>query len=376
MGPDEGAQKTNRSESRRSKPGVPTGLPNLITRPLSWLYWIGIGYRNRRFDRGVGVTQLDRPVISIGNLSAGGTGKSPMVHWVARELITLGHHPVIAMRGYGAKVGEMGDEEREHRQALPDIPVIAQPDRIEGLRAFFATAIGAGVDCVILDDGFQHRQIARDLDIVLIDASAPANEDALLPRGFLRDPISSLSRADAVVITHCEMVEPDAVRGLRDWIRSVVSTRVKDRIWECDHVWTHLRLYTPTADGWDESCIELEDVRAWIERSQLTNKVVGVCGIGNPEGFFAMCDDAGLHLADRISLKDHDPFDQSTIARVNASVDASGSSMICMTRKDWVKIKDRGDAGIGVPVLVPTLGLRFTQGSSALSGVLQVCAQK
>ena len=127
----------------------PTRLPVFLASALSKLYTIGINHQNRKYDRGIGVTTLDRPVISIGNLSTGGTGKTPVVEHVVRTLMEQGHHPAIAMRGYKAKPGQMSDEEREHASILKGVPIVAQPDRIAGLQKLFACELGEQIDCVV-----------------------------------------------------------------------------------------------------------------------------------------------------------------------------------------------------------------------------------
>ena len=335
----------------------PTRLPNAITRVMSWGYGIGIGFQNRRFDRGIGVTKLEVPVISIGNLSAGGTGKTPMVHWVANELQAMGKHPAIAMRGYKAPPGEMGDEEREHRQALPGVPVVAQPNRIAGLRALFETDPMA--DCVILDDGFQHRQLARHVEIVLIDASHPPNADALLPRGYLRDPISSLTRADAIVITHREMVGDEELAELVGWLKSQAP--------ECpvavaSHGWNSAMVYSSIGDVWQGESMSIEQVEP--------AKVVGVCAIGNPDGFFRSIEQAGWDLVDRLALADHDPFNDATIGQIIQLVESPNASALCMTRKDWVKVFDRLLPSARFRVIVPELGLVFESGEESLQALI------
>ncbi len=111
------------------------GLLAPLTTPASWLYGLAISVRNATFDRGSAVMPLAVPVVSVGNLTVGGAGKSPMVTWVTRRLIGLGARPVIGMRGYGARPGEMSDEQLEHCSRHPDVPVVADPDRVGALRA-------------------------------------------------------------------------------------------------------------------------------------------------------------------------------------------------------------------------------------------------
>jgi tetraacyldisaccharide 4'-kinase len=244
------------------------------------------------------------------------------------------------------------------------VPVVAQPDRIAGLRTLFET--DTHVDCVILDDGFQHRQIARDLDIVLIDASSPPNGDALLPRGYLRDPISSLTRAHAVVITHREMVSDEQLDELVGWIKSKVPGCP---VAVASHGWYSAMVYTPDADGWQGQS------RGWQGESVPTEqiepgKVVGVCAIGNPDGFFHSIEQNGWDLVDRLALTDHDPFNDAAISRLAQLIESSNASAVCMTRKDWVKVSDRLPLSARVTVIVPELGLVFESGEESLRALI------
>src|SRR5690606_30475631 len=131
-------------------------------------------------------------------------------------LLDAGHRPCIAMRGYARGRGE-SDEAAEYRRLFPEVPIVARADRALGLIRQFSAEYDAGgphTDCIVLDDGFQHRQIARDLDIVLIDATHGPCQERLLPAGWLREPVRSLSRAGAVVITHAEAVQPADLTAL------------------------------------------------------------------------------------------------------------------------------------------------------------------
>jgi tetraacyldisaccharide 4'-kinase len=205
------------SGSRDAKPPrspLPRAL-RPVTVPASRIYGMIVAARNRRFDRGQGVQRIDRPVISIGNLTTGGTGKTPIVTWFAREMLAAGHHPAIAMRGYNARPGQLSDEQAEYGELLPDVPVVANPDRVTALREFLPQH--PEVDCVLLDDGFQHRQLHRDLDLVLIDAEAGTLRDELLPAGNLREEVGELRRADGVIVTHAKEVDAELAREIERW---------------------------------------------------------------------------------------------------------------------------------------------------------------
>src|SRR4051812_19919591 len=216
-------------------------LAGPIGRLTSRLYGWEIGRRNRRYDAGRGVVRFDRPVISVGNLSVGGTGKTPMVAHIVGLLLEAGHRPCIAMRGYRSQDGR-SDEAEEYRARFPSVPVVAQADRTLGLINLFALeheGRGPHTDCIVLDDGFQHRKIARDLDIVLLDATREPFHDRLLPAGWLREPVESLRRAALVVLTHAESASAETIQ----WLSGSVG-RVRARPAEA-----------VTRHGWAALCI-------------------------------------------------------------------------------------------------------------------------
>jgi tetraacyldisaccharide 4'-kinase len=325
----------------------PTKLPSLITTPMSWLYSIAISWKNRQFDAGKGVSRLDQPVISIGNLSTGGTGKTPMVHLIVGMLQGMGKHPVIAMRGYGAKPGEKGDEQLEHERALPGVPIVAQPDRLAGLRALFSGGTGGSYDCVVLDDGFQHRKIARDLDIVLIDATRPPERDALLPRGHLRESMASLARADLIILTHSEHAgAPEIAR-----IRSVIAQYADAGVISASHLWTRMVQYTRLGDGWESSEVAREDVSAL--------RVIAASAIGNPESFVHTATASGMQLERVHQLPDHAQFQESQARGWSDELSGPNADAVLMTRKDWVKASRLKSWRAGDRVIVPVLSMKL-----------------
>lgn len=322
----------------------PTKLPGLITTPMSWLYSIAISWKNRQFDAGKGVSRLDQPVISIGNLSTGGTGKTPMVHLIVGMLQGMGKHPVIAMRGYGAKPGEKGDEQLEHERALPGVPIVAQPDRLAGLRALFSGGTGGSYDCVVLDDGFQHRKIVRDLDIVLIDATRPPERDALLPQGHLREPIDSLSRASMVFLTHSERVDSVELERIRMSIHQVVPDLP---VLVARHEWAGFDVYSRHSEGWSQRASTLEDA--------LERVFAVVCGIGNPGALRETFEELGLEQSRWLELRDHAPLTESALGDICRSANEDQACAVLMTQKDWVKATHLNAWRVGVEVFVPKL---------------------
>src|ERR1051326_7138417 len=167
-----------RAPSETTRPPV----PGILGRAMSLVYSAAIARINRRYDRGRGVIRFDRPVISVGNLSVGGTGKTPMVAHILRTLLASHASPCVAMRGYRSRRGE-SDEAQEDRRAFPPAPIVPPPARTPGLIPLFSQQHELDEPAsthIILDDGFQHRRIARDVDIVLIDATADPFTDRLL----------------------------------------------------------------------------------------------------------------------------------------------------------------------------------------------------
>lgn len=332
-------------------------LPAAIGLPLATFYRLAVGRINRRFDRGKGIVHFDRPVISVGNLSVGGTGKTPLVEATVRLLRDAGHTPCIAMRGYGrgGAVGE-SDEAAAYRRVLPDVPVVAQANRTLGLIRQFGQEHdeqGRQSDCIVLDDGFQHRQIARELDIVLVDAGRDPFRDRLLPAGWLREPVESLKRANEVVITHAESVSGADVTALEGRIASI---RGSGAIAVCRHTWGDLSVR--------DSGIDTVAPVAWL----MGKRLVASCAIGNPAPFIAAAKKAaggGGKLIAEMVLKDHDPYAPATVDRLKHMARSTGAQAIVVTEKDWSKLGPVKDWPC--PVVRARLELSFDRGWDRLS---------
>lgn len=327
----------------------PPPVGGLMGRLAAGVYGGIIRRRNRRFDAGTGVVTLDRPVVSIGNLSVGGTGKTPMVERVCRWLLEAGHHPAIAMRGYKSGKGH-SDEALLYGRELPEVPVVAQPDRIAGLLDLFATPAGEAVDCVVLDDGFQHRRIARQCEIVLIDSTRDPFADRLLPAGWLREEVASLARADAVVLTHAECRSRGAVVTLESKLWDVSRKFITGAV---RHHWACL-----VRGGTDEE----------VEKTSLRGRpYMLACAIGNPNAFVSEATRVlGAAPAESMVLRDHDPFDPPTIARLLERLKASGVTALLVTEKDWTKLRAVVPDYWPCPVYRPRLELKFDRGEGPL----------
>ncbi len=324
------------------------GAFDLVKTVGSRIYGGVIRWRNDRFDRGHGVTRVEPSVISVGNLSMGGTGKTPMVRWVVGQLSEMDLRPAILTRGYGAKPGQMADEVLEYRDHDPDVPIFVGGDRVDVLRRELPS--NPNVQCVVMDDGFQHRALHRDLDLVLIAQHDSLRTAAMLPMGRLREPLHSLARADAVIITGSRGIDP----SLSSLVETVHGRRP---IAWCSHVWSSLTIIdkTGTRD------VEID----WLH----SRRVVVRLGIGSPETVRSQLRVLGATVTHERSIRDHQPFSQAEASFLSEVLDADA---ILMTAKDWVKARDVLDLDrLQVPIVVPRLELRFLDGEEALSQLIR-----
>ncbi|MFQ5806102.1 MAG: tetraacyldisaccharide 4'-kinase [Phycisphaerae bacterium] len=299
------------------EPGTLSAYHRLLV-PLSWLYGLGIRLRNARYDRSPHASRhVALPVISIGNITAGGTGKTPIVMETARRLQELGRRPAILTRGYGAAGRERSDEVMEFSEVLPNVPVVVNPDRV-------AAAETAGseleVDCVVLDDGFQHRRLERDLDVVVIDALAPWGGGWVLPAGRLREPLEGLARADLFVISRSNQVASPAVRQ----IEAHLSERAP-----------HAAVLSATVEP--ETVVYL-DGRSENVEALAYHCVLPVCGIGNPATFLRIVEQLAGRVCAPLTFRDHQRYNRRHVRKVAATARRRGADLVVTTRKDWVKL--------------------------------------
>lgn len=306
-------------------------MKSIVLPPLSLLYGAVTRTRLSLYRRGTfQTTKLDRPVISIGNITTGGTGKTPLVEYVARLIAAQGKKVCILTRGYGRKdphlqvivsdgygvlasPSEAGDEPYLLATKLKGLAaVISSADRIaagrEAIKDF-------GTECFVLDDGFQHLRLARDLNIVTIDATNPWGGGRLLPHGRLRESIEGMSRADCVVITRCDQAE--SVDRLREEIVRLVGDKP---IFE-----SQMRMVrvTPLKNGG--------------ETLTPPARVAAFCAVGNPASFFESLRRAGYEIAVERGFADHHVYSQDEIDAI--SRDAGNVEGLITTAKDAVKLR-------------------------------------
>jgi tetraacyldisaccharide 4'-kinase len=307
--------------------------PTLLRAALSLAsfgYGAAVALRNAAFNHGWRrIHRVPVPVISVGNITTGGTGKTPLVSWLVSELQRRGLHPGILSRGYGSSrplFPRGGDSENDEARVLalrhPDVPHVQDRDRVAGAHRLLASANAErrtpNADFIILDDAFQHRRLHRDLDIVLIDALQPWGHGRLLPRGLLREPVEALRRADVVVITRADQAEPGELEELRHQLRTIRGVSIDGEIG-----------FRPTrlvnAAGQTRPLSSLSD-----------QSVAAFCGIGNPVGFEQTLRQLGA-IGPCRSFPDHHRYTVSDFAALDAWRLSTGADVLLTTLKDLVK---------------------------------------
>jgi tetraacyldisaccharide 4'-kinase len=312
-----GARRQYLALVRGEKRGPWPALQRLALHAASLPYGIAVRLRNLAYDAGwMRSHRAGVPVVSVGNLTAGGTGKTPCVEYVARHYRRRDLRVAVLSRGYGNDGGR-NDEALVLEENLPDVPHLQGADRVRWARAAVEELDS---EVLVLDDGFQHRRLARDLDLVLLDATDPWGQGRLLPRGLLREPASGLRRAGVVVLTRCDQTAD--LDGLRRRVeRLAPGVPVVET--------THRPLDMIDSD---DTVMPLGSLR---ERP-----VAAFCGIGNPDAFRRTLLDLGADLRAFRAFADHHPYtrdDVEDLRRWAGLLPADG--VVVTTQKDLVKVR-------------------------------------
>ncbi|MCL5005377.1 MAG: tetraacyldisaccharide 4'-kinase [Acidobacteria bacterium] len=306
---------------------------NHILTPFAEVYGLGTMLRQQAFRRGwLKSRRLSRPVISVGNLTVGGSGKTPLVGWIAETLLYRGYKPAILTRGYGRKRGPdililepqpernidartVGDEPALLARALPRVPIVISANRH---RAGQLAEERFGVDIHILDDGFQHFALERDVNIVTIDVTQELEDGALLPAGRLREPCSALRRADLILLTRVEIRSPDPIE------KQVRSINARAQVFHCS---TALRGLIDAGNGILQSPAEYRN-----------RPVCAFCGIGNPRAFFSDLRRWGFTLGAEIAFRDHHVYGPGDMKRLLSIAQSAGAVAFLTTEKDVMNL--------------------------------------
>jgi tetraacyldisaccharide 4'-kinase len=289
----------------------------------------------RRAWYAVAARRVGLPVISVGNLTLGGTGKTPLVAWLARRLVELGRRPVIVSRGYKRVAGRVGDEAAALRLELPEtVGQIETPDRVGALRSVVSEK---KFDVAILDDGFQHLKLRRDLDLLLIDAMLPFGYGRLIPRGLLREPLSAIGRADAVILTRTDLVAAAELERIEAEVRR--HLRPGAPLVRAAHVATHL--------------VGMDGRREAVE-SLCGAAVYAYSGLANPDGFVGTLDGLGARVVGRRDFADHYHYTAADLADIMSAARAAQARVVTTT-KDLVKVP----AGVEGNVMALAVEMKF-----------------
>lgn len=337
--------------------GVIASMLRLLLNIAAVFYGLGISLRNWLFDGGQAVTAAglvtsDRthvtvPVISVGNITVGGTGKTPLVIWLCNLLREQNVNCAILTRGYKAATGR-DDEPGMLAKNCPGTAVVVNPDRLAG-------AIEAvkkhRAQVLIMDDGFQHRRLHRDIDIVTIDAMLPFGYGRLLPAGLLREPVSALKRAQAAIITRCDLVSRDMLTELTATIGRINPGMIVAQA-----------IHSPVFAISGEKQIPLEELK--------NKKVFVFCGIANPQAFLATVSLVGANITGSKVYDDHHSYTAGDIEEIYRDAAQSGAEMILTTEKDYNKIDLPGNPSV-LELAYLAVRLQFIDGADRIRELIE-----
>jgi tetraacyldisaccharide 4'-kinase len=319
------------------------GMPDPVFRALlsaaSAFYRLGIILVEAGYSSGIRKrTAVDVPVISVGNITLGGTGKTPFTLFVADRLLSAGRRPAVLTRGYG------GDENRMMRRQRPDIRVVMDRDRRRGA----GKAVAAGADVLVMDDGFQHRTLDRDLDIVLVDAVKVFGNGSLVPRGTLRELPSALGRADMVVLTKTDMAGKAGTDRAEEAVRAAAGEK-------------------PFVHAVHEPDCLLDAAGERYDVSELAeDRLLLVSGIADPGYFHYMVRSGGGKVVRTVEYDDHHHYTRQDVDDLEALCERDGIDLIVTTAKDGVKLLEIGADLTGEKLRIMDISMRITKGEERL----------
>lgn len=337
--------------------------------PLSPVYAAGVMVRNALFDAGIlHRATVEMPVIAVGNITAGGVGKTPLVELIVDELRKTTLVGIVS-RGYGRKshgtivvqdgtrsmadVYEAGDELRQLANRFPNTIIVADERRARGARM----AIALGAQVIVLDDGFQHRYLKRNVDIVVMTATQVLHGEWMLPAGNRREPLASLRRADIIAVTRChDSVQMDTVEHtLSRFSKPILCLR------------THVRRIMDVAADRE---LEFD----WLKHKQ----VIAFSGIGAPESFDQILKQLGSNVIQHYRHRDHHWYTEADLSEIRSAADRHRASAIVTTEKDAVRLRN----GIGhglldtVPLITVGISHQLARGRVAFESMLKAIEHK
>ncbi|MCU1239415.1 MAG: Tetraacyldisaccharide 4-kinase [Candidatus Acidoferrum typicum] len=308
--------------------------------PLSQLYGLYVRWRAAFYAKGwLKAKRLKAKVISVGNLTVGGTGKTPMVLWLAEKFLGEGKSVAILSRGYRGTLGSSDEIELLKRRLGDKVQFGVGPDRFaSGTRLESANAI----DVFLLDDGFQHLQLARDLDVVMLDGSRKLKEEWLLPAGRLREPIAACRRADIVVVSRKFETPFSEARDARTFAIFYAQTRLLG-----------FRRF-----GSDQSEKYLSEIGS--------GPFLAFCGIGNPDAFFHDLSRWHVPVADKRAFSDHHKYSLRELSQLQSRAEARGAAGLVTTEKDAENLPN---TNLRLPIWIAVIDFAFTAESELLAAI-------
>lgn len=286
---------------------------------------------------------LQARVISVGNLTLGGTGKTPLVELVSRCLLEKGKKVAVLTRGYRIPsqddktvrqhkphlFEEIGDEPALLRLKLPQVNIIVGPDRVKNGKDAISKY---GIDVLVLDDGFQYWGLSRDIDILVIDATNPFGNEMLLPRGILREPVSNLVRANIVVITKTDIAAPQQVAHIKSRLKSLNSDAP---VFLSIHKPVRLVEFARPAKTLDLFSEKPQPELDWLKEKEF----VAVCGIGDPVYFIKILQGLGAVIKTNLIFEDHHQYRFQDLACISEECRSLGVNKVITTEKDMIKLR-------------------------------------
>ncbi|MHC4075547.1 MAG: tetraacyldisaccharide 4'-kinase [Planctomycetota bacterium] len=329
------------------KKGIGAAFLRLFLALVSLIYAATISLRNFLYSAGLlKSAKPDVPVICIGNITTGGTGKTPLVIWLANH-ISQNHRCAVITRGYKT-TQNYTDEPALIAQSCPCNAVIVNPDRLASARE----AVNKyQAQVLIADDAFQHRRLKADLNIVTIDATEPFGYGKMLPAGLLREPLGCLARADAIVITRCDQVQPDQLDHIEKKIKSINPNFVIAK-----------SIHSPIcAESFNDQTITIEQLK--------TKKIFAFCGIGNPDAFLQTIKNLELNLVGSRIFNDHHQYTTACLGQICNQAQNLKVDIILTTQKDRTKIPADFKPSISLARL--KIEIKFLSGCDKLKRLIE-----
>jgi len=349
-------QETYRKLILGQSRGLGAALLRFFLEAAAKPYAVIIALRNLAYSKSwLKVHTAGVPVINVGNITTGGTGKTPLVIWLCKFLQQKQIPCAVLTRGYKTtqnlklKTQNYVDEPAILTESCPQAKIIVNPNRVEAA----AEAVGKfGAKVLIMDDGFQHRRLFRDLDIVAIDATCPFGYGKLLPAGLLREPVASLKHADAVVVTRCDQISESELNQIEKKLQLINPDIIIAKS-------IHNPIYAKSVTGEEITIEQLKD-----------KKIFAFCGIGNPDAFLNAIRNTDANLVGSKIYNDHYHYTSDCLADIYEQARFLKANLILTTQKDWTRTTPLTSAKKDLPFAYLAVEIKFLTGEDKLKELI------